>query len=252
MNKKKIEKPAPEEPKILEWGHRVLLEITHIKPYPTKNDKDVVKAAGGRFGSKRRIITGKKAVAYIIRLRTGFYFCIEALQGRGGRPYIGADNLLPKSPVPVVSEKLKGIQFPLEGKKCPLRIEVYAGWAEDDRTRGGPWHVDLDSIVNGVCDALKVGPTDIPGKDWGIISDDRYITEIVASKCEAPEDDRGSRIVVVFSRSGLRAPKDTAEMIRGLQTFPPWRPEFQSKILKLGNRRRSKIILPGQQSSERH
>lgn len=207
---------------ILPLGVGIRFILAGVKPLPINRRNKIAK-----IGEHRTIVKDEKAESHVHELRLGLFTAYQDLCKR--------DAIV------------KATTFPIDGKKTPIRVDVFFAWSKADRAHGELKRSDLDNLAKAVLDALKFGPIQaIRGRSWGVISDDNYITELVLVKGEAPEDGQGSRIVVNVSRAGWRSPEDMAGLVNLLKPWPPWIPGWGNKILRpnTGNpiRRDGRII----------
>ena len=119
--------------------------------------------------------------------------------------------------------------FPIDGKECQIRLNVFLAYGPEDlkamRTQ------DVDNVLKGIYDAVKTGPV-YPAGEWGFIDDDRYIVGGYVEKGEAPDDGMGSRIILKISRARIRNSDEMAGLLSmGIPIFPPFRIQDQSNIL---------------------
>lgn len=125
---------------------------------------------------------------------------------------------------------VRGVTFPLEGKTCQIRVDVYLAYGPEDRKALAL--SDVDNVLKGIYDALKEGPV-YPTGTWGVIDDDRYIVGGYCEKGEAPDDGMGSRILLRISRARIRSADEMGRLAAGsIPILPPFRLEDQSRIIR--------------------
>lgn len=163
-------------------------------------------------GKKGRYITrGDKAETFIKSIRTALREGVKGLINKG-------------------EIVVRDTAFPLAGKECQIRLNVFLAYGPEDlkamRTQ------DVDNVLKGIYDAIKVGPV-YPAGEWGFIDDDRYIVGGYCEKGEAPDDGGGSRIIIKISRARIRTADEMAGLLTmGIPIFPPFRVEDQSNIIQ--------------------
>jgi Holliday junction resolvase RusA-like endonuclease len=196
------------------WGLPIALWV-FLKPMSVNNKHKIRRRKGSL---KPFVMKTKEAEQYTRNVRAGFMAGYNALR-----------------------KQLPLTKGPFE---IDLRVDVFFQWCKADRTHGEMRSSDIDNLLKGVYDALQWGLV-APGVKWGLIKDDRQITEGFTAKGEAPEDGDGSRISVLFSRAGLRDPQGMAAAMQGLGALWPWTFQQQTptKIITPGTGPR--ILLPG-------
>lgn len=192
------------------WGWGFALIALDVKPAPIGNKNKITRFGNGKSG----ISKNREAEAYVKRLRTIYHEAAGILA--------------------LKDETFRKVKLPIDGKRCPLRIDVLYLFSPADRAHGELARSDLDNLNKGTYDALKSGPTQI-GFEWGLVSDDCYITEGFTCKGEtaATDESPGSKIVIICSRAGIRTGEEMMALPRFLGPLPPYRPDIQaSPILR--------------------
>lgn len=195
-----------EQKREIEYGKEIMMAVSGLKILPVGNLLMI-----RQRGKKGRYIARKdEAEVFVKGMRSSFRECITGLRNQG--------NAI-----------VKDVKFPLDGKACQIRVNVYLAYGPDDLKA---LHTsDVDNVLKGIYDALKSGPV-YPIGEWGLIDDDRYIVGGYAEKGEAPGDGQGSRIIVRISRARIRSADEMGRLIvAGIPIFPPFRAEDQSSII---------------------
>lgn len=190
-------------PREIPYGREISILIEDIQILAAGNMEEI-----RQRGRKGRYIARKaEAERFIKAIRSSLRQGITGLVNQG-------------------NEVVKDVKFPLDGKVCGLRVDVYLGYGPE--ARGSMKKQDVDNVLKGVYDALKEGPV-YPAGNWGLINDDRYIVGGYCEKGEAPR----SQILLRISRARIRTEEEMGGLVNmGVPIFPPFRAEDQSRIVR--------------------
>jgi Holliday junction resolvase RusA-like endonuclease len=184
----------------LPWGVRLDFEFVGVDIIPARRYR-IEKKFGAR---KRSIRKDEKSEKFITRLRAGLWETYRAM---------AANN-----------ENVRALTVPLP---YPVRVDVF--FMYDKHNTKSLKLADLDNLLQGVFNALKVGPVG-RGLKFGLIEDDRQIAACHAEKGEAPDDEKGSRIYLRLYRAGFRSAHDMYFAIKaGTGPVPPYDAQNQGR-----------------------
>lgn len=209
MSERSTAELTDSEIRILDWGMELRFWIQGIRLVPVGNLNEVVK-----LGMRRSIRKSAEAEAFIRQIRATTMQLVKKLKTE--------------------QPEMEKVRFPLPGAECPIRVDILVGYSKADEQ--DLYRHDLDNLAKGILDGLKYGEID-KGVSFGIIDDDRYITELVMAKGQAPPDDPETRILIKISRAGFRDSRGLAYLMNAVGPFPPWLPAIQNptRILRPGD-----------------
>ena len=182
---------------VLPWGKQLLFIYEIPQIVPGSNKLTIVKHPRSR---KPTIIRNKNARMFRDHINAGTLELIGRLKKK--------------------DPELADISFPLTGSECQLRVDVMFGFNLSGRGPARMTQSDLDNLKKGVYDGLE----------GSLVDDDKWITEGVSAKGQAPPNAKGDMITVTVSRAGFRD-WGALEFLAKMPPLPPWRPQDRSKII---------------------